>query len=226
MIFLTFLVCFTLYWDPTLSARQADVADRKSRVEKRTDDVSIGALEGLVQQQARVMQELQARQGALKNRMAALETENAALKTQLAGVQGTIGKLSTSVAFTVRFVADNAADGVAIGPHSILRFDDIIYNTGNGYDPHTGIFTAPLAGSFSFFLNHMGAGSHGDVYLSIVKNGGIVDIAFSHHHEDQGSSQVTTHLKAGEKVWVQQNAGNAVRGGWYTVFTGYLLHAD
>ena len=38
--------------------------------------------------------------------------------------------------------------------------------------------------------------------------------------------QVTAHLQAGQKVWVRQEEGTAVRGAWFTVFTGYLIQAD
>jgi len=43
--------------------------------------------------------------------------------------------------------------------------------------------------------------------------------------DEQGSTQTVVHLAAGEQVWIRQEAGNAVRGGYWTVFTGYLVHA-
>ena len=72
----------------------------------------------------------------------------------------------------------------------------------------------------------MGTSNLGDIYLVIDKHDIVLDVVYSKDHEDQGSSQVTTHLAAGEQVWVRQEGGTGVRGGWYTVFTGYLLQAD
>ena len=44
---------------------------------------------------------------------------------------------------------------------------------------------------------------------------------------DQGSVLVTTHLDAGEDVWVRQYSGaDAVYGSYYTVFSGSLVKAD
>ena len=132
----------------------------------------------------------------------------------------------STVAFTVRFSADNATHGIVTGPLSPLRFDDVDFNAGNGYDPQTGIFSAPVTGTYAFFLTQMGTFNGGNAYLAIVKHDVILDVIYSKDHEDQGSSQVTTHLAAGEQVWVRQQGGPAVRGGWYTVFTGYLFQAD
>ena len=99
-------------------------------------------------------------------------------------------------------------------------------NTGNGYDSETGIFTAPVAGTYAFFLTQMGVDARGTVALAIVKHGDVLDLVYSKDHEDQGSGQVTAHLGSGQQVWVRHVSGNAVRGSWYTVFTGYLIHAE
>ena len=130
------------------------------------------------------------------------------------------------MAFTVRFSGDNVSHGIAIGSNAPLRFDDIDFNAGNGYDPQTGFFTAPVAGTYAFFLTQMGSYNHGIVYLAIVKHDTVLDIVYSEDHEDQGSGQVTTHLSTGERVWVRHYRGTGVRGDWFTVFTGYLLQAD
>ena len=131
-----------------------------------------------------------------------------------------------SVAFTVRFSSDDAVHGIALGSGSPLRFDKMALNTGNGYDSETGIFTAPVAGTYAFFLTQMGVDARGTVALAIVKHGDVLDLVYSKDHEDQGSGQVTAHLGSGQQVWVRHVSGNAVRGSWYTVFTGYLIHAE
>ena len=44
---------------------------------------------------------------------------------------------------------------------------------------------------------------------------------------DQGSCLVTTHLAAGQQVWVKHVAGaTAFRGTLLTTFSGFLVHAD
>ena len=119
--------------------------------------------------------------------------------------------------------------GVALGQHSTLQFDAVVTNIGQGYDPATGLFTAPVSGVYSFFLSAMSPNSHEDLMLAIVKEGNVLDLTYgegSTDVNDQGSSLVTTHLATGQQVWVRQNGGDSVRGSYWTVFTGYLLQAD
>ena len=72
--------------------------------------------------------------------------------------------------------------------------------------------------------------SHGAMSIAIAKNGSTLDAVYVEgvgDIYDQGSSQVTTHLAKGEQVWVRHGWGDHyVRGGLWTVFTGYLLQAE
>nr|KAG5686622.1 hypothetical protein BaRGS_006296 [Batillaria attramentaria] len=128
------------------------------------------------------------------------------------------------VAFTARFSRDN----IAVANHTTLKLDKVITNIGNGYDPLSGIFTAPVAGVYGFYATLMAVNGRGTIYLAIDKHDTILDII----HGDgvninaQGSTLVTTHLAAGEKVWMRHYRGSIVRGSWWTVFTGYLIQAD
>ena len=116
------------------------------------------------------------------------------------------------MAFTVRFSADDARHGIAVGRGSPLLFRAVALNTGNGFDSKTGIFTAPVAGTYVFFLMQLGVYARGSVTLDIVKHGGVLERVYCHGHEDQGSGQVTAPLRAGQQVWVRRVSGKAVRG--------------
>ena len=54
------------------------------------------------------------------------------------------------VAFAVRF-SKYPVEGLVIGQK--MKYDDVVYNTGSGYSPTTGIFTAPSAGAYTFFVS-------------------------------------------------------------------------
>nr|KAG5686617.1 hypothetical protein BaRGS_006291 [Batillaria attramentaria] len=138
------------------------------------------------------------------------------------------GGQSSAVAFSARFADDNQDNGIALGHHSVLRFDHVITNIGNGYNPQTGIFTAPVSGVYVFFLSFMSVYNKGYVMLVIDKHGEELDTAYANDKTkyDQGSTEVTTHLTVGEKLWVRQQLGTAVRGSTWTIFTGYLIHED
>ena len=135
-----------------------------------------------------------------------------------------------TVAFSAIFSADDELNGIPLSTLSTLPFDKTITNVGNAYNTNTGIFTAPVTGVYAFALNMMAPTglTHGYLSLAIMKQGAILDLVWAPatHADDQGSTDVTTHLTAGEQVWVRQQAGDAVRGSYWTVFTGYLLHAQ
>ena len=124
---------------------------------------------------------------------------------------------------------DSINDGQSLGFHKTLVFDEALTNIGSAYNTSNGIFTAPVSGSYAFFLSQMAPNGHNSLLLDITKNGVVLDEVFAEGRSDsfdQGSSQVTTHLATGDQVWVRQATGNAVRAGYWTIFTGYLLEAD
>nr|KAG5686848.1 hypothetical protein BaRGS_029893 [Batillaria attramentaria] len=201
-------------------------AEEKGHDIKRTDDVSVSSLQTLVQQQTALIQTMQADLTAAKHRLSTLEHGFHTHDTKISGIQQ---KQAEAAAFSVRFANDDSSHGIPLTAHSTLKFDKIIYNLGNGYDTRTGIFTAPVTGVYAFFLNAMSVNSHHALKLQIMKETTWLDIAYAEGGtdvNDQGSTEVTTHIKAGQQVWVRQYSGDAVRGGYYTIFTGYLLHAD
>lgn len=173
---------------------------------KRSDDVDLAALQTLVQQQASSIQQLQSQMTALK----------AAQPATFA-----------PVAFSVRFNAD-AENGLPLSAQAVLHFDQIITNVGNGFSTVTGMFTAPFAGVYSFYISFMSVNGAGHTRVAIVRQGAYVDLAFAAGHEDydRGSTQVVIHLAKGEQVWARLETGPAVRGGEYTVFTGFLVQAE
>ena len=139
------------------------------------------------------------------------------------------------MAFTARISAGvdtGYLDGVPLGSHQTVVFDQAVTNVGKAYNPANGTFTAPVPGVYVFFLNIMSPdrSNHSPLTLAITKNGStVLDLVYAEGFtdaDDQGSSQVTVHLATGDQVLVRQNSGNAVRGNFWTVFTGFLLQAD
>nr|QBA18410.1 type 2 C1q domain-containing protein 4 isoform 3 [Littorina littorea] len=209
---------------------------------------SLDFLETIVKQQVTLTQSLQAALNAeksrakaeelsLKNALTAAKSEyniklttakseyNRKLKaaqSEITTLWAKVNRSSKAVGFTARFLNDDGA-GIPIGHRATLRFDDVVFNAGNGYDPHTGIFTAPVAGTYAFFFNLM-AFVNGKV--EILKNGKYIDYVWANSNNDQGASQLLVHLEDGGKVWVRQLDIHSLRGGPYTIFTGYLLQAD
>nr|KAG5707858.1 hypothetical protein BaRGS_031589 [Batillaria attramentaria] len=186
----------------------------------------MASLETLVQQQAALIQTLQARLGAVENQVHTEVSKNEAQATEIAALKSRLSSLSQAVGFT----ANSASEDITFGAHGVLKFDHLVTSVGGGYDPHTGIFTAPVSGLYVFFLSIMSSNEHGAVDVAIVKEGAALDRAWAEGQGDsydQGSSLVTVHVTTGQKVWVEQAAGDTtVMGGPRSVFSGYLLQAD
>ena len=125
-----------------------------------------------------------------------------------------------SVAFDVRLakdVSDLAKNGRVV-------FGTVDLNEGNGYDPSTGIFTAPSAGLYVFdwtTMTHQGR----DVYTSLIVNGSFK--SWNHCRDSSSktylscSKMTIVKLKQGDKVWIGVFAGSATMYHQYTSFSGF-----
>nr|XP_022304471.1 complement C1q tumor necrosis factor-related protein 2-like [Crassostrea virginica] len=126
------------------------------------------------------------------------------------------------VAFDVRLKNDvnNLASNVRV------VFGTVDLKEGIGYDPSTGIFTAPSAGLYVFdwtTLTHLGK----YVYTSLVVND-----SFKSWNLCRGKS-LNTHLscskmtivklKQGDKVWIGVFSGPANINAKFTSFSGYKM---
>lgn len=133
------------------------------------------------------------------------------------------------MAFSARFYRDDENNGIPLTSRQILKFDDVVTNIGGGYSSQTGIFTAPVTGVYAFFLNFMTTVKRRDVLLAIDQQGTTLDLVYAQgtaDPHDQGSALVTTYMTAGQQLWVRQHVGDAIRGSWYTIFSGFLIDLD
>ncbi|KAK7094621.1 cerebellin-1-like [Littorina saxatilis] len=216
-----------------LSVGSSRGAEKVREAIRSQNGVSLNFLETVLKQQMTLTQSLQTAQQSLQ---AALEAEKSRAKaeelslknaltaanSEITTLWSKINRSSKAVGFTARLKADSD-HGLQFGQSATLRFDDVLLNAGDGYNPHTGIFTAPVAGTYSFFLNLM---TTSWVTVAMMKNGNVFDHVYGNAGNDQGATQVLLRLAENDKVWVRHDLGNKIRGGWYTVFTGYLLYAD
>ncbi|XP_078317159.1 uncharacterized protein LOC144620423 [Crassostrea virginica] len=107
-----------------------------------------------------------------------------------------------------------------------LIFNSVILNVGNGYNPSTGVFTSPVAGTYVFYVT---AVEYNKQYLKVdivlnsvskVRTMGYSDAAYQ-----TGTNMVVLNLQKGDSVWVMYNDGT---GYWTqtvpaTTFTGFLI---
>lgn len=110
---------------------------------------------------------------------------------------------------------------------SVVIYNDVVTNEGDGYNPSTGIFTAPTEGLYSFsWTTTASANKYFFTYLDVNGNNiarnhaGLNTVTFS------ASQTVVVHLKTHDKVniKVQDNyVGQLIRGSGWSTFSGFMI---
>lgn len=129
----------------------------------------------------------------------------------------------------VAFTAGTSGAG-NIGSGSIIAFPVVINNEGGGYNPGTGVFTAPRSGQYVFFVSAQGYGSN-TLYVSIVHNGGAKVMTMSDGGRagkdfyDSGTNLAALNLQKGDTVWSKCQSGSSFysEGIPITTFSGFLI---
>ncbi|XP_072419357.1 complement C1q-like protein 4 [Chiloscyllium punctatum] len=118
------------------------------------------------------------------------------------------------------------SDGVNPSGERRLVYDAVIVNKGSAYNSATGVFTAPLAGTYLFTYSLLG-GPTSEVRL--VKN--EEDLSYIHTilstgEAQTGSMPVILTLESGDQIWVKLIEGNTWSGRGALNFQGILLEAS
>lgn len=108
-----------------------------------------------------------------------------------------------------------------------MVFPVVITNVGNGYNPSNGVFTAPIAGVYVFFVNVQGYYTQ-NVYADIVQSGSTkvrtMAVSDSQDRYDAGTNLAVLTLQKGERVWVRNHSGKGYyNDGPITTFSGFLI---
>merc|ERR1711970_1651717 len=211
--------------------RKQDIADLNARVDKEISDRN-SAEAGLT---TRIDKEIVDREDAIseiKNRMdqelADRGSEMDDLKKKLMRENlylKAVGAKPLSVYFDA--YRTKAYDG---GGEENLTFNGTSANVGGGMDPDTGVFNAPVGGSYMFVF-HIATHDNKKALLSIRLNGEEVASVFDQNHKDNhknsmAGTTIVLNLKKGDEVCVY-----AYTGTWladfpmnnYTHWVGLLL---
>lgn len=132
---------------------------------------------------------------------------------------------NTAVGFTA--CLSTSGDVFHQGDQTII-FDKVFTNVGQGYNSHTGIFTAPRRGLYVFHLAAMSrAGT--SKYLDLVKDGNELDKAYVGAHGvidyQSVAKEWALELNQGSQVWIKDGTykGDVIDGWCKTAFTGYMV---
>ncbi|XP_062579781.1 EMILIN-2-like [Saccostrea cucullata] len=125
-----------------------------------------------------------------------------------------LSNLQTRQETTVAFTAGvGPGDNKVFSPGQTVIFRQIIYQVGGGYNPSSGIFTAPKTGLYVIFCTNV-AEYHETFWTKIMINGsakaGVMALLRSSNvYIYQSASNLVVHLlQMGDRVWIQVRSGN------------------
>jgi len=211
--------------------RKQDIADLNARVDKEISD-RLAAEGGLTE---RIDKEIVDREDAIleiKNRMDAEKADRGNemddLKKKLMR-ENLYLKAVAAKPLSVYFDAyrTKAYDG---GGEENLTFNGTSANVGGGMDPDTGVFNAPVGGSY-LFVFHIATHDNKKALLSIRLNGEEVASVFDQNHKDNhknsmAGTTILLDLKKGDEVCVYAYTGTWLADfpmNHYTHWVGLLL---
>ena len=111
------------------------------------------------------------------------------------------------------------------GINSVVKFEDVKVNRGQGYDPSTGVFTAPRKGLYHVSCLILGNNGH-VVHYQLNKN----DAVYTKGYSTKGvytSSTISSlvEMKKGDRVFIKHRVSSSeqITGAHYSTFSGYFL---
>jgi len=102
-------------------------------------------------------------------------------------------------------------------------------NAGNGYNPSSGVFTAPVAGYYFFSVSITSDLGHShELQVALNKNNQTIAKAHAHGdsgHLDQGGVATVAMLNAGDSINVTLESpdGASLYGDGLTTFSGFQI---
>jgi len=112
------------------------------------------------------------------------------------------------------------------GVNSVVKFEDVKVNRGQGYNSSTGVFTAPRKGLYYVSCMILGANGH-VVHYQLNKN----DALYTKGYSTKGvytSSTISSvvEMKKGDRVFIKHrytSSSEQITGLHYSTFAGYFL---
>ena len=119
-------------------------------------------------------------------------------------------------------------DHTTVEKGSTVKFDGIISNVGNHYNPVTGHFTCPQTGVYAFSLNIM---SHNfkQAYVHLVKEGQTINLALANNPWEKGlhihsASFAALQCQTALRMWVEgYQIQSVIYGHKFSTFSGHFL---
>ena len=112
------------------------------------------------------------------------------------------------------------------GANSVIKYDTVMTNDGNGYQTTTGCFIAPTDGVYFIQSNALRCQNSGQLYIHIMHNSNIVSSTSNLDETFESvSASVVLNLRKGDVVWIKLRIGQVYghSPSHYTNFMGYCI---
>ncbi|XP_046357295.2 uncharacterized protein LOC124135791 [Haliotis rufescens] len=109
----------------------------------------------------------------------------------------------------------------------VLKFDTVTDNNGGGYHATSGIFEAPVSGTYLFWANIMSY-DRGALFIALIKEGVRLFTGFSSRELQFGIATLNyiVNVNKGEKIWFTKPRETLnIYGNYFSNYGGVLLHA-
>ena len=107
----------------------------------------------------------------------------------------------------------------------MVKFEDVRVNRGQGYNPSTGVFTAPRKGLYHIACLILGNNGHAVSY-QLNKNDAVYTKGFSTKGEHTSSTiSSLVEMTKGDRVFIKHRASGSeqIYGDHHSTFSGYFL---
>ncbi|XP_032424884.1 uncharacterized protein LOC116723822 isoform X2 [Xiphophorus hellerii] len=184
------------------------------------------------QVQATELATVKAKASFTENRVEAQAAELATVQAKVDNAENQVEALKREgeakrLAFSASFLALTPGDFGPFNTHTTLVFRHVVANIGSAYNPHTGLFTAPVRGAYHFEFYIYGHGSSNPTSAVLVKNGEQIFTAWSTQPAggQKTSNGVTLLLDVGDVVFLRMWANSRIHDNpdRHNTFSGHLL---
>ncbi|KAL4007840.1 hypothetical protein ACER0C_001692 [Sarotherodon galilaeus] len=170
---------------------------------------------------------LQTESPQTNKQQAKLERQKAELESQKTEINQLKQELQVKqVAFSASLLDQGYGDTGPFNTHIILIFKHVFTNIGNAYNPHTGIFTAPVRGVYHFDWS-VYARANNKTGAALFRNGEHIFLAYENptSGDVSGSNAASLRLEVGDQVSVRLWANTRIFDDQYhhTSFSGHLI---
>ena len=109
------------------------------------------------------------------------------------------------------------------GINDVVKFDKVTVNRGQGYNPSTGVFTAPRKGLYHISCSIM-AYSSNNVHYQLNQNDAVHNSGYTGGHT-VSSINAIVEMKKGDRVFIKHRSTTSqkIYGNHHSAFSGYFM---